>query len=386
MNNWLSQNDLVLSHSAPPAVNNAENYVENYARSGDASSLLLNQRKDLFSVDDQGDNHLHLAVIHEQQKSLESLLQAMSKFPKPMYEALNARNTMGQTPLHIAAYTGQPEALSVLLHAKADFRKADRKGNTIIHVACLRPHQEGAQILQLLANFVEEKNQALLTQYLAAVANKRNFDGKTALHLAVENNDAASVDVLERMGVDPDKGDRNSGSTALHYAVQMQKTDMVRRLLYQMHASPNVEAFDNATPLHVAVETRNLRLIEMLMDLGADPAIERSQPDADTHGRSCFDMADGEEMQQILRGELPTLYRDLSGSLEMYEKSDKAMYLGIGAQKKLVEFLSAKIADESFLASETWGKFMSALGLDQKLCRKQEQQHLFFSGGRMNQF
>ena len=57
------------------------------------------------------------------------------------------------------------------------------------------------------------------------------------------------------------------------------------------------------------------------------------------------------------------------------------MYLGVGGQKKLVEFLSSKMANDEFLESEAWKKFLAMIGMDKEFCQK-EGANLFFSGMR----
>ena len=162
----------------------------------------------------------------------------------------------------------------------------------------------------------------------------------------------------------------NSGRTALHYAVGMKRTEIVRHLLYKLHAFPSAAAFDNSTPLHAAVETRQPEMAEMLMDKDADPTIQMWQSEEGGRGGgggdggvSCFDMPEiDENMREIVNGKFPTLYEgDLISCLKMYDDDDKVLYLGVGAQQSLRSFLRARAPSDEFLLTDAWTNFATTL-------------------------
>ncbi len=49
---------------------------------------------------------------------------------------VNARNSLGETPLHLAAHGGHPETVELLLAKKAEINAVDKQGNTALMLAC----------------------------------------------------------------------------------------------------------------------------------------------------------------------------------------------------------------------------------------------------------
>ena len=66
-----------------------------------------------------------------------------------------------QTPLHLAALTGQPALCRHLLVAGADASLRDRHGNTALHVACARGDLAAAQALTVAVSAAETREAAL---------------------------------------------------------------------------------------------------------------------------------------------------------------------------------------------------------------------------------
>lgn len=92
---------------------------------------------------------------------------------------------------------------------------------------------------------------------------------QTALHIAAEGGHDNMIDMLLADGrLAVDERDSNS-DTALHVAVAGQKLIVVLRLL-SYGASPNAENAAGWTPLHVAVQTGSVDLVEALVTHGGD--------------------------------------------------------------------------------------------------------------------
>merc|ERR1739838_313801 len=123
------------------------------------------------------------------------------------------------------------------------------------------------------------------------------------------------------------------------------------------------------TPLHIAVETHNLRVAEMLMDKSSDPTVEKCLPeDPESGGRSCFDLPECDDrICEILEGAFPTLYPDLQSLLDLYDETDKVLYLGVGAQAKLKSFFKSKAAAQEKDLIVVWPEFLATLGLDKNI-------------------
>ena len=99
----------------------------------------------------------------------------------------NARNEDGDTPLHIAAWNGQTEAIAALLDAGADPNARNEDGDTPLHIAAWNGQTEAIA--------------ALLDA--GADPNARNEDGDTPLHIAAWNGQTEAIAALIDAGADP---------------------------------------------------------------------------------------------------------------------------------------------------------------------------------------
>ena len=117
---------------------------------------------------------------------------------------LQSRNSLGQTPLHIAAKEGHTSSCKVLIENGAPCRAQDRKGFLAAAWAVWHLH---AKILDLFLDLQD-------TSYLVSTCTNA---GESLLHLAVRRGDASMATKLLQKGVDIFA--RNSeGSTALDIA------------------------------------------------------------------------------------------------------------------------------------------------------------------------
>jgi ankyrin repeat protein len=102
----------------------------------------------------------------------------------------------------------------------------------------------------------------------------RSSRGKTALHLASENNHTQVVRVLLREGTDP-TATSDGGWTALHNAAKRGHHRIVDLLLYH-GADPNVATERHETPLHWAAFNGHIPVIKLLL---GHPTINRHVKD-----------------------------------------------------------------------------------------------------------
>ncbi|NWI02032.1 NFKB1 factor, partial [Tichodroma muraria] len=109
------------------------NALFDYAVTGDVKMLLAAQRHLTAVQDDNGDNVLHLAIIHLHTELVKNLLEVMPDLN--YYDIINMRNDLYQTPLHLAVITKQAKVVEDLLKAGADVSLLDRHGNSVLHLA-----------------------------------------------------------------------------------------------------------------------------------------------------------------------------------------------------------------------------------------------------------
>ncbi len=192
---------------------------------------------------------------------------------------VNSKEVTGQTPLHIAADKGFQAVVEVLLANKIDVNAQDDSGNTPLHLA----GGGQAKIIQML---------------LAAGANPNaeNKLGRTPLSFAAENGSPESVKLLLAAKADPNGGKLDA---PLLCAVHKQDVASIE-LLLEKGANANAKgavswevAFNghmyladyfsddrpSVDPLWLAVSTKQLPMVQVLLKFKADPN------DSQTDGR-----------------------------------------------------------------------------------------------------
>lgn len=207
--------------------------------------------------------------------------------------ALNATDKLGRTALHHAAALGQAAMIDLLL------------------VRGIDPNlQTAAQETALVLLLEKQVNLPLVPRLLAggADANLANKKGVLPLHLAAQHATAgpllASLEALVLATRDPNQRD-GTGATALHYAARGAQTAALELLMFHRldvfaadneantclhdaarHANPAGAQFllydwaieilnsvnhESRTPLHYAVESGHVELVQAMLALGAMP-------------------------------------------------------------------------------------------------------------------
>ncbi|XP_034299821.2 mitochondrial disaggregase isoform X2 [Magallana gigas] len=105
--------------------------------------------------------------------------------------------------------------------------------------------------------------------------NCRHQLGWTALHIAAINQDTRLLELLLRLGADPNIGDEYSTYFAI---AREQRFDpmsvlMVREEEFNDRLSQRAN-FKGCTPLHYAVLMEDFTIVKLLLDAGADPTLE----------------------------------------------------------------------------------------------------------------
>ena len=221
-----------------------------------------------FIPNSEGDHILHIASAQGKHDMLTYVFQFVDLYPILM-SCLNDQNDLGQTPLHIAVHTNQPAIVKELLIRGAQVDLMDLKGNTPVHVACLKGFDKvlGA-MLAVTANHV-----------LKQAAEIRNREGKACPHLAVLRDDKTVLSWLQRVGVDLNMQESGSGKTALHMAIEKGSLALVQCLIDDCQVEVNIPTYSGYTPLHVAAGQGSLDLTCYLVAVGADPSALTDEED-----------------------------------------------------------------------------------------------------------
>ncbi|KAG6518851.1 putative ankyrin repeat protein RF_0381 [Zingiber officinale] len=142
--------------------------------------------------------------------------------------AVNSRDRLSRTPLHLAAWSGQTEVVKFLCNNKADVGAAAMDDTAAIHFAAQKGHLETIQVL--LSSGVSVK-----------AANRKGF---TALHYAVQGSHAELIKYLIRKGASLTAKTKGGQTPA-----DLASTEEIRALLEDGKQSPAVQEKSTRTKL-----------------------------------------------------------------------------------------------------------------------------------------
>ncbi|KAG7277158.1 hypothetical protein CRUP_022621, partial [Coryphaenoides rupestris] len=136
--------------------------------------------------------------------------------------------------------------------------------------------------------------------------NKRNERGETTLHLAAIRGDTKHVKELISLGADVNVKDF-AGWTPLHEACNLGYYD-VAKVLIGAGAEVNTQGLDDDAPLHDASSSGHKDIVKLLLRHGGNAF------QANKRGERPVDVADSQEVERLLKGELPLSDQEDSSS------------------------------------------------------------------------
>ncbi|KAM4027331.1 ankyrin repeat domain-containing protein 12 [Anomaloglossus baeobatrachus] len=148
--------------------------------------------------------------------------------------------------------------------------------------------------------------------------NKRNERGETPLHMAAIRGDISQVKELIRLGANVKVKDF-AGWTPLHEACNMGYYD-VAKLLIAAGADVNTQGLDDDTPLHDAASSGHRDIVKLLLRHGGNAF------QANKHGARPIDVAETEELEQLLKREV-----SLSDDDESYTDSEEHHFTNLSS-------------------------------------------------------
>ncbi|XP_074084258.1 nuclear factor NF-kappa-B p105 subunit isoform X2 [Macrotis lagotis] len=343
------QGDLFLEKAMQLAKRHASALFD-YAVTGDVKMLLAVQCHLTAVQDDNGDNVLHLAIIHLHAELVRNLLEVISGLVSD--DIINMRNDLYQTPLHLAVITKQEDVVEDLLRAGADVSLLDRLGNSVLHLAA----KEGDE--RILSILLKHKK-------ISPLINHPNGEGLNAIHLAMLINSMPCLRLMIAAGADVNAQEQTSGRTALHLAVEQENVSLAGCLLLEGDAYVDSITYDGTTPLHIAAGRGSTKLAALLKAAGADPLLENFEPLFDLDdawdeedegvvpGTTPLDMAANSKVYDILNGKP---YQSESISSDILSQGDMKQ-LNEDAKGKLYKLLEMPHPDKN------WSTLAQKLGL-----------------------
>lgn len=298
------------------------------------SSIRMGRKPDLLAfltaggnpgvLSEDGDSLLNLAVLHGHADFLPILLDHGAD--------IHQEDAFGNTPLHLASLTGNQQAAEYLLFSGAEIDITTKhRPWTPLMMAINTCHSEMAEWLITKGanyNFVDQQEGwtpllvacdqglheftcSLIDRGVEVDATIHHGDarGRSAIHLASYYGHIAPIKALIQKGVDINLQPQGGGLTALHWAVYNHHPKLLDFLLEQ-GADPDMGAggiYVGRLPLHYAVTERSVPMAQALLDWGANPLL------ADHEGKSSLRLA----LQCYQSTELP-VFQELVKLMEVY--------------------------------------------------------------------
>uniref|UniRef100_A0A8C4IY12 Serine/threonine-protein kinase TNNI3K n=1 Tax=Dromaius novaehollandiae TaxID=8790 RepID=A0A8C4IY12_DRONO len=264
-----------------------------YKDNAELLTALLHGGADIQQVGYGALTALHIATIAGHHEAVDILLQHGAY--------VNVQDAVFFTPLHIAAYYGHEQVTHLLLKFGADVNASGEVGDRPLHLASAKGFlnitkllmEEGSKAdvnaqdnedhvpLHFCCRFGHHEIVKFLLQSSFEVQpHVVNIYGDTPLHLACYNGKFEVVkEIIQLSGTESLTKENIFSETAFHSACTYGKNiELVKFLLDQNVVSINHQGRDGHTGLHCACYHGHIRLVQFLLDNGADMNLVACDP------------------------------------------------------------------------------------------------------------
>ncbi|GFO29474.1 ankyrin-1 [Plakobranchus ocellatus] len=217
--------------------------------------LLLKMKVDAKATDDNGNNILHIAAMKNQADVIAQLHQLVG---------VDQVNKTGDTPLHFACERGHHEVILELINLKAMANIRNENGETALHVAAYSRLIQPTTVSRIMEYVIKTHPWECL--------NIQDNEGNNPLHIAAK---FAKPEVLWEFRFVRFKDPDADGNIALHEAVRHGEPEVFDMMLDIFDAMKrdcdiNHQNKINKTALHLAAEAGFLEGVNRLILFGAD--------------------------------------------------------------------------------------------------------------------
>ena len=235
------------------------------------SDVFIQEDNDINSLDGNGYTRLHYAVQNGNYQTVERLISDGAN--------IKIKDRWGETALFIAAARGHKNILQMLIDKGADINATDHRDQSPLHQAVsngnkdivalliannvdINPENKTGQTpLDIIMNRPERqisRNQNYADIRELLIANGAEI---SSIHVAAQVGDVNKVTAYLDRGKDINAKDKN-GRTALHIAVINNQKDIVGLLI---NRGANINAEDNRqiTPIDLATRRNNKEMVQL---------------------------------------------------------------------------------------------------------------------------
>jgi ankyrin repeat protein len=286
--------------------------VSQVGRRLEVAHMLIERGADVSAQNKDGQTPLHLAALRMGQPEVSRMLIERGA-------DVSAQDKDGQTPLHLASQAGQLEVVCMLIERGVGVSAPNREGQTPLHLVCLgyryplygRSNQVARMLIERDADVSAQDKDGKTPLHLVSQAGQlevacmliergagvsaQSKDGQTPLHLASQTGRLKVARVLIERGADVSAQDKD-GKTPLHLASQAGKLEGqtpfhlaslgiwspdldsghadIARILIERGAGVSAQDKDGRTPMYLASQAGQLKVIRMLLAHGADASAQ----------------------------------------------------------------------------------------------------------------
>lgn len=264
----------------------------------DTIRILLSHDIPLLQFRKGGYTPFHDAVSTGSLALVKLLLENSNEKEKVINSVYRDEGFSGCAPLHLAINNyiecfsqknNQSDALEIikylLSYPDLDINIQDFQGETPLHYAVKYIKDDELTLINALLtikdinpfikdysgktpfDYAKEGSRNKILQ--ALIDNKYGSDQDSLLHLAADNGDSETVRYLIKKDIDTNL--RNiSYHTPLHLAAGKGHMDVIKILIMEGKANPNIFDARSSTPLHYAINNKQFDAVKLLFELGAD--------------------------------------------------------------------------------------------------------------------
>ena len=204
------------------------------------AQILLDKGADPNGIDIDRSTPLSYALLHGSEKMVKILLNKAR---------LDSRDRLGDTPIWIAADSGDQIIVRLLLEWGADPNEVAINRSTALEQAVWRGAEE--VVWELLE--------------VGASTNGTGINGRNPLEMAIWNGDVAIVELLLDFGAVCNR-DSVGGNSPLILAIESEQLDVISALLDR-----GAEEEDSKKALHLAYIHRSMSVVKFLLERGIKP-------------------------------------------------------------------------------------------------------------------